>query len=258
METKKNKDDQLDKIKSKLEKLLAKAESAKEIGSLEEAEIFMQKVNSLLTEYNLTKEDIRVKTGNPKEDIVFVDIDVKAEHGWSKTDGLWMLGMYNTVSKYNYCRMVRDKSWIKEGLYLKLFGEPENIDIVRYLVSFIIAKGRQLQKERWETYRSMGGPEKKNAFKRGYFVGLCTGINIKLMAQRAQDEAKWNGVTSLVKTNEIALKEVIEEELGSISTSKSRTYTAQHGRAIGNQDGKQMELNKGISNQNTQTKTYLK
>lgn len=254
----KAKNEQLDKIKLKLEKLLAKAESAREIGSLQEAEIFMQKVNSLLTEYNLKKEDIRVKTGNPKDELVFVDIWLKEEHGWGKTDGMWMIAMYNVISVHNYCRMVRIMTHGTQNELVRVFGEPHNIDTVRYLANFIIATGKHLHKERWKAYRTSGGREKKNAFKRGYFTGLVYGIQVKLEEQQEQDEAKWEGVTALVRTNELALTEKVEETLGETSKQHHKKLTSESGLIMGTRDGQEMQINKGISNSATQTKTELK
>ena len=48
----------LEKIKSRIEKMLKKAQSAKEIGSLHEAEVFSNTANKLLMQYNLSMSDI--------------------------------------------------------------------------------------------------------------------------------------------------------------------------------------------------------
>ena len=68
-------------IIERIKKLKTHAESAKSLGSLEEAEAFMRKVSELMEEYNLTMMEIdqaEIKSGDPYKNWGYAERDRKS------------------------------------------------------------------------------------------------------------------------------------------------------------------------------------
>lgn len=250
-----------DKTKKKIENLFKKAESAQEIGSLEEAQLFINKANQLLVKYNLEQVDVMTKeTGNTciGEEVMTGEI-----HGWNKTDSLWVNKLYARVAKYNFCdavfsmpywiydygedgiRTPNKKKWVKP--YVTIIGEPHNIEMVKYICSHIIPKLKKLQSKRWKELQGQIS-EKKNTFKRGYFSGAVMGIANKLYDQQKTNEKKYEGLPGLIKLNEVAVKEKTDEIFPELGRTRSRGLSGVTGAAVGRKDGRNMNINKGISN----------
>lgn len=234
----------LDKIKSRIEKMLRKAESAKEIGSLHEAEVFAKTANKLLMEYNLSMSDINL--GEKKQSIDDVGLELK----YSKSDGDWMVRLYHTVSKFNLCKVIK----IGQSTKIVILGEKHNVDLVLFMCSQLVHSIKSLCSQRWKDY---DGPEKKNTFKRAYYIGAVNGIHDKLEQQQKELEREMVGVTALVKTNEVAISEKVNEMFSKLKTGKARRLSGQDGAFLGYQDGKNMQLNKGINNGQTTEKRSI-
>src|SRR5210317_1825779 len=94
-----------DKLKKRLEALYAKAESAKQIGNLEEAATFAAKVQELLVKYNLEMTDLDLDKNEPKADGRYFDFHEM--HGWQKTDGAWLVTLYHVIATYNFGSVIR-------------------------------------------------------------------------------------------------------------------------------------------------------
>lgn len=225
-----------DKIKDKLKKLLAKADSAHEIGSIEEAAIFMAKVQEILLRYNLDIEaaGLRDKEKNP---VGYDVIDLKNRHGWNKTQGDWMIRLYNEVSGYNMCKIV------SHGLSsLTLLGEQHNREMVIYMCSFIIPKIPPMARESYKNYKF----EKRGTFMRNYLRGAVLGISAKLSKQHEEDIKTYPTMGGLVKVQDALVDEKIQEIFSKTRNRKTTKLKNSSGMHHGFVDGNNMSLNKGI------------
>lgn len=225
-------------IKSKIEKLFNKAESAKEIGSLKEAEIFMAKAQDILMKFNIDKSQLNLgfEQGNPC--VVDKYINLKDLHGWSKTDGKWLQRLYHFVAINNFCKSVSSGNYL-----VTLIGEPANVDVVKYMVANIVPKIKQLRLRAWKEYH---GPEKTNSFKRGYYAGAASGIYTKLRDLREENKAKYNGLEGIIKMHDVVVDEKTAEEFGRLTNSKSRRLSSVNGFNKGHSDSKGISINKGV------------
>jgi len=224
-------------IKSKIEKLFNKAESAKEMGSLQEAEIFMAKAQDILMRYNIDKSKLNLgfEQGNP----CLVDrLNMTDLHGWSKTDGKWLIRLYNYVAINNFCKIVGHGNFT-----LSIIGEPANVDVVKYMVANIIPKIKQLRLKAWKEYN---GPDKTNSFKRGYYAGAASGIYTKLRDLREENKAEYNGLEGIIKMHDVVVDEKTAEEFGRLTNSKSRRLSSVNGFNRGHNDSKGISINKGV------------
>ena len=66
--------------------------------------------------------------------------------------------------------------------------------------------------------------------------------------QQKELEREMIGVTALVKTNEVAITEKVSEMFGKLKTGRAKRLSGQDGAFLGYQDGKNMQLNKGLEN----------
>lgn len=232
----------LDKITEKIQKLLNKSESAREIGNLEEAEAFAQKVNELLIQYNLTVHDL--KGNEPKDNIDTNYIDLE----FGKTEGDWVIKLYNCIAKFNLCRVISIKGTSK----IMLIGDPYNQEIVVYTCVHLKHTIKSLRAKRYKEYF---GPEKKNTYYRAYSQGAVNGIWDKLQAQKYEMERQNNNITALVVTNDALLDTKVKEIFGETKSAKSRKLSGADGGSQGYVDGRNMNINKGIKgSNNAQTK----
>jgi len=234
--------DNLDKVKDKIEKLFRKAESAGEMGSLDEAAAFTAKAQAILTKYNLDMADIKVEQdGNTCEG---ERNDLKEKHGWTKTDGDWLIKLYSTISRHNFCKIVVHKMYKSTEPMITIIGEPHNIEMVKYICSHLVPKIKQLRLQRWKEYN---GYEKTNAFKRGYYRGAVQGINAKLVEQRDNDKSKYTGLQGLIVLSDALVDEKMAELFSNLTNGgRSRSLSGASGAMAGYKDGKNMNINKGV------------
>jgi hypothetical protein len=234
----------LDEIQEKIAKLLNKAESAKELGSLEEAAAFTAKVSELLMKYNLSLSDIKGK--KDKDDVMANKINLADLHGYNKTEGDWIVQLYNCIAKFNLCRVIKINKG--DSLAIMLLGDKYNVETVLFISSQMVNRLKILQRQRFKEYSESGGPEKKGTFKRAYFIGAINAIWDKLEQQKVQMERENSNVTTLVRTNELAIADKVEELFGDrVKSGKARKVKGQDGAGYGYQDGKNMEINKGLN-----------
>lgn len=234
----------LDEIQEKIAKLLNKAESAKELGSLEEAAAFTAKVSELLMKYNLSLSDIKGK--KDKDDVEANKINLADLHGYNKTEGDWIVQLYNCIAKFNLCRVIKINKG--DALAIMLLGDKYNVETVVFISSQLVNRLKILQRQRFKEYSEAGGPEKKGTFKRAYFIGAINAIWDKLEEQKISMERENSNITTLVKTNEIAIADKVEELFGDrVKSGKARKVKGQDGAGFGYQDGKDMEINKGLN-----------
>jgi len=235
--------EKLESIKSKIEKLFNKAESAKELGSLAEAEMFMAKAQDILMKYNIDKGDLNLgfEQGNPC--IVDKYLNMKDLHGWSKTDGRWLLQLYSYVGRFNFCKVVSHGTNL-----ITIIGEPVNVDTIKYMVANIVPKIKQLRGKAWREYH---GPEKTNSFKRGYYAGAASGIFAKLRDQQEANKVKFSGLEGIIKLHNVMVDEKTAETFNSLRSAKGRQLSSVSGFNRGHSDSKGISLNKGVSGSNS-------
>lgn len=254
-----------DKIKEKIAKLMRKAESAKELGSIEEAATFMMMANKMLMKYNLERTDIELEDTSNK--LTHEYLNLNDEHKWNKSSGDWMIHIYNMVASMNLCSVIymkkknfkRDENnqirfnskgqpvehiWMR----LTLIGNPMNKEMTRYMTTSMINQLIYLSKDAWKEYQKLGGTDKVNAWKRAYFSG-ATRTLYKIFADFKEGQYKEVGtsLTSLIRTNDIELRNYQDEVIGGTKRGKNGRYGSNDGRNQGKRDGHKVTVNKGLS-----------
>lgn len=233
-----------DHILKRLQKLLKLAKGAKEVGSLAEAENAATRANEILLEYNLSTDDVdledKPKVGQSKVN----DWENKEQERINfmpKNEGKWLIELYFCICKHNLCR------GLSNGRYnFTILGEPQNIEMVKYIAEQLKHKLRHLARDGWKKYQEQGGWDKKNAYIRGFLLGAVEGIDSKLYDQRWEMEQKNNKITDLIHIKGNAVKEYEEANFKNIGSFKSGKSRAWDGQADGYEAGQKVEINKGL------------
>lgn len=143
-----------DKFLLKLKKLLTKAENAKELGNLEESEIFFGKVSELLLKHNLEISDLDFEIPQPENKIVEDQFDDRIKYGEIIMEGIeWERELMDIVAEAHFCKRLfstyRGIYHFHDNYYprLQVIGTEENIALVKYFYVVIRDKFRELSKK---------------------------------------------------------------------------------------------------------------
>lgn len=252
--------DKLEEIKDKLRKLIAKEESARDLGNQAEAEAFASKVQQLLLQYELDLGDIKSQTAetieireerftvfakskislemllNPQSGYKLVDLTVKNESNWIRD-------LYGIIAHTNFCEILAHG---KDPFVVILIGSDMNREMVHYMVLQLVSKMRNLARKSFSTYE---GPDKRNTFIRSFLRGCNEGIQTRLMLDRLAADKNQPQVHALIVQKDRMVNDYL-----------SNTYGGKLGRGkasskLSSRDG----FNRGMETGRTiNTKTELK
>lgn len=237
----------MDKVKDKLEKLIRLRDGALDIGSLEEAENASRRITEMLLKYNLAEHQLNPHKENNSTDSIILEPDNESEMGWSKNEAMWTSFLLSGIAKNNMCMVIVD-TWVKPPSYT-IIGDKINIETVVFLWKQLVPKIRNLAKRRWGEVKDFSH-EKRNTFLRGYFRGCTNSIVNRLKDKNEEFKKQNSNMTGLMVINndriQIKLKE-IESQIGETKKKTQKTTKSQLGRRIGQKDGKEMTINKGLT-----------
>lgn len=238
----------LDEIKLKLSKLIAKEESARELGNQAEAEAFASKVQELLLQYELDLGDIRSREAesivireerftvyNKSKTSLYalVDPTIKILDLTVKNESSWVKYLYSTLAETNFCRTLgmRDDPYA-----VVLIGTDMNREFVHFMVLELVSKIRKLARKSYSEYH---GRDKRNTFIRSFYQGCVDGIRRKLQLERVRKDQNSNQIHALVIQKDKMLNDFIEQEYGNsiVNAKAKRRSISQDGYFKGVQAG---------------------
>ncbi len=222
-------DSSFEKVKSKIEKLLALADS----DNPHEAEAATLKANQLLLKYNLQNLDY------DEDD---VETCVKLVFRTKKLNAT-MNALYD-ILQYFYVQPVFNRT--REGVGLDVVGTRINVEMADYITKFLASEFEIL----WNKARKQDPRLKGLKMKNNYILGVATGFTQKLKAER-----------NLLKNDKSSSRElmIMEENLSqqvrmafprlSRQAGSSASFDA-HARAKGQRDGGNISIRPGVSQGN--------
>lgn len=184
----------MDKIIDRIRKLHAKAESAKEIGSFEEAAAFAAAVEKMLMKYKLSQSTL---TFDEKE-----AEDPLGAHwlNWDKQEGMktnkrrinWISALTMTVAEAHFCKLV----FSRKSSNIIIFGREQDRAVCEYMCVMLVRLGIDLadkayRKKRYETWKK-GRLEEAHGFREAFLFGYVTRLEERYAAMRAE-EVKLHG-----------------------------------------------------------------
>lgn len=276
----------LNAIKEKLQKLMVKADSAKEIGNAAEAAAFSAKVNDLLTKYNLEMADIEFS----KEDEVIAD-DQKGLILLNKT-GRWTSRLLSTLCNYNYCKCVYHTFGRSKEMCVTIIGKKENVEVVRFLYDILKSQLEKIAKNEWRLYMKdiqlkilaarqevltesskmtenmVKKPWKyfksvmnRQAFYKSFFLGAVVGVNERLESEMKKAEVTYGEkVTALVRVNDAQIERFIAEKFGKLGGFKKAKSISINSSVYekGLEAGKNASMVKGVATGASVATKFLK
>jgi len=232
-------------IIEKVQKLLELQKGAEAIGSLEEAANAAEKVQRLLIKYNLELADIAEYEPEKKAKVGRAACrDIYAK----KNEGQWIYRLYTVLANHNFCQVILFTYRMENGkknMYVNLIGTRENVTVVKFLSDQLESRIRVLEKKAWENrfFRQ----EKRNAFRRAYFMGACEGINAQLKDAKVRAMQENVKVTDLVVQTDKELADAIKKMFPNLKEGRmSKSLSARMAGMMGYNDGKSMNINRGI------------
>ena len=130
----------LDKIK----KLLDKANSAKEIGNLDEANIFFKGIQKLLVKHNLEMSDVESHQLKDKNTIIKDEESISYKK--SCNYGTWELTLAGIVARAHSCRLIYD-TYFKT---MRFIGTQSDVTIAKYILEVAIQTFKRICKREWK------------------------------------------------------------------------------------------------------------
>ena len=226
-------------ILERIQKLLNLQKGAEAIGSLHEAELAAVRVHELLLKYNLDLADI---TGFVKPEASKISRFDERDIVNPKNEGQWIHALYNVLCKHNFCRIVVIN--MRDIKYASLIGTKVNVESVKFLGDQLENRIRIAEKDAWKQNSSS---EKRNAFRRGFFMGAVRGIDTQLELKKKEEAALNNKVTALVLSNKDKLDKFMNDEFNNLKSGKPTRVSASTGMAMGYAKGRSMNINDGIA-----------
>jgi len=236
-------------VLDKIQKLLDLEQGARNIGSLEEAANAAEKVQRLLTKYNLEMSDVSMHIRKDSMDInKFAFEDVTN----AKNEGQWIHSLYSMLANHNYCKLVRTIShkWdpTKGNVrvtYANLVGTKTNVEVVRKLALRLEERIRTFEREAWRKDQHMH--KNRNAYRRAYFMGAVQGLNHQLEYIKQQEMQENVNVRSLVVQNERQLQEAMANLFSNLTDARrKRALSNGAAGARGFDDGLNMPTGESI------------
>lgn len=233
-------------IISKIQKLAQKAESAKELGNVEEAAAFSAKVNELLTRHNLAMTDIDTED---VDEVTGVKLD---DLGLSTKAGKWTISLLSVIAEHNYCKTIYHQSRVIKGRRIKtdsnasvtIIGRPDNVEVTKYLYSVLKRQFESMCKSEWNAYiraakkqlseatgipvkdikkpNQYRGVTKRPVYIKSFMIGAVHGVNRRLSEQAVKaKEEHGSKMTDLMIVNNADIKQYMAEHFPDTQTMRS-------------------------------------
>lgn len=250
-----DKDNNLQKILTKLRKLMDLKVSAIQCGELGEANAAAAGITRLLKEYDLTLQDIPT-------DIKEVDpVDMETiEYHFQYMQHKWYWCMLDVIAKYNNASIIRTRH--KDGLgkivdvEYSVIGRKINREVVLYLISYLGNRFIQLGKNSYPKWKmnyikTLGvTPPVLGVYMKSFLLGCVTGLDEKL--RNEQDNLDTDKVNALVKVTRTEIDEFMRNlDVKNARNRKVNVFAS--ALEEGEEIGRNIQIHKGVAGNKKKT-----
>ena len=221
-------DTSFEKIKSKIEKLLALADS----DNPHEAEMATLKANQLLLKYNLQNLEYNDE----------VETCVKLVYRTKKLNST-MNALYD-ILQYFYVQPVFNRS--AAGVGLDVVGTRLNVEMADYITKYLAHEFEILWKKAKKDDPSLSGLKMKN----NYILGVAHGFTSKLKKERSQYRDNQSSSKDLIKIQDNLVQQVAMAFPRLSKQTSSNGSFDPRARAKGQRDGSGLNIRPGVSQGN--------
>jgi hypothetical protein len=231
-----------DSTKERIRKLLALAESAKEVGSIHEAEVATQKALHLLWENGLSEADVRDYKQSELEFRVYAESDY-----WYGRS--YICQLIGTLSEVCLCAGVRTIQG--RQVTFNLHGRPENLQVFDYLFKLCI---RTFEKYGKEMQANLG----RSLYMPSFFRGCVIGLSKKIREQKQADE-NVHAIEAVILCEKTNLWNFINEQYPDMGKAReSRTTDDRASLRAGKVVGENTELTTALPAESRAQSNLLK
>ena len=243
--------DQKEVILQRIKKLKTHAESAKQMGSLEEAETFMLKAIELANEYNISMIEVDATEIKQSNEFKNWGYGEAVSYDDSRYGDKWKYELMDVIVDYNYCSFTFRKS----RKIITVYGNMENVDTCIWLYNFMQIGLFNIAEAKYQEERKAGHVEARTGaynYKRDFMIGAIDGIRTELREQRIAN----NKVTDLVMYNDKQLSTFLKTtkpNLGHATPPKEVKTGA--GYSHGYEAGLNFNITKSLTNKSSKPLT---
>lgn len=221
-------------ILRKVQKLMALASSSNQ----NEAEQAMIKSQQLLLKHNITLNDV----SGEEEEKVFLKRILKQKKENAKMRSIAIIletFFVNTVYSRN-----------GDYIYLEIIGNAVNVEIAEYVANFLSRELDNIWGHAKQLHKQLKGLIAKNSF----FLGIAKGYCNKIHALKQECNFDVSNALLVIEKKLVEAKEMVYPRL---STSKSNAHYCRASSSLGEQAGRQLNINPGIGTSSKKSGTYL-
>lgn len=223
----------MEKIIDRIRKLHAKAESAKAIGSLEEADAFATAVEKMLMKYKLSQATLTFEEKEAEDPLGMHWLD------WDSQDGMrankrripWIERLAMFVCEAHFCKIIVSR----QSNNILIVGREQDRQVAEYMVVMLVRLGTRLADEayRKERYRcwKKGALEEAHGYREAFLFGYVKRLRERY-AEMRKDELKDNPGVALVVTRSLAEVDKFMKDSMKTKTASGIKMSASHSGGV--------------------------
>lgn len=204
----------MDAIMDRIRKLHAKAESAKEIGSLHEAESFAAAVQKMLLKYKLDMSTVQASENAASvQDAIDISHILWDEYGVKSTSRrcAWIEYLCNGICKPLNCMFM-----ITPGSNaISVIGRGLDRQVAVFLIGKLVAKANLLATEaytqEWKKNVILGNVEKTRGYRAAWLAGFSRRIALRMEQEYAKEEIANPGLALIRQKDVVAVREHVKK-----------------------------------------------
>ena len=238
-----------DQIIDKLRKLIAMERSAREIGSLAEAEAFASKIQEFLSKANLEMSEVELNLQEESDPIdwEYVKTD-DAGFRTIRTGVYWQLMLANGIAKANSCRMIK----ASRSNNVIFAGRKSDRELCKILFIYLLELAKDMNERAAKNYKKdtlkrvqqeYGGTDispdnlrrLQREYKQSWYLGFAETVSKRFIEKWEEMKAQYAQSAAIVHIDQT--KKLVDEFLSG-KTGRSRSIRTNVGNQSGYESGK--------------------
>lgn len=203
----------------KIKKLIKHEQSARKIGSIEEAEAFASKTRQLLFEHKLSMSDVDVTQFEKAEPVqkTVVDLAGVGAKGNVHRRFEFYMRLAVIIARAHFCEVLVQRpyhSYLPGRIYF--IGRSSDQAIAVAMFHYLAEAGIKLGSKSFREYHKRGGMTPRWQYLKSFYMGFVSELSTRYKEQNAQQ--KWNEnphALMVINRSEKAISEYIEREFPS-------------------------------------------
>lgn len=239
-----------EQVIDKILKLREHAKSAREIGSMAEAETAAAKANELLTKYKISQAEVE-ESKRDEDDPIQHEVWIPEQHGieFRRQRVEWMETLAKVVAKANFCDILvhRRSNWYT------FVGRDSDREVAMYLFGFLARQieehcEREYNRKYQKIYRNGGDTSVMKGWKRSFRQAAIVSLHQRFeeMRQSVMHDAD-EQQSAMVRKEDARVQEAVKElGAGKADTLSSKPGTNLDGAKAGSKFGEDVPINRGV------------